>query len=142
MITVERYDPKRASHKIAISYLINLRNIKDFESPKLGFICFDEHGNLDVVISCGFIRKIEGGYGLWDGLITNPSKSSQIRDDSLNLIMRELINVAKNELQLKAILATSKDEHTIIRAFNHGFRLMPETFMCLNLSKDDELCPS
>lgn len=101
--------------------------------PESGFIVYNADQS---PIAMGFLRLIEGNYGMLDSYISNPQKPSELRDQALDLITKNLINYSKT-LGLNKLFAFSANEHIILRAYNHGFGRLPFKFTCLNLSKDD-----
>lgn len=104
---------------------INMR-----ELPKVGFISFiGKHA-----IAAGFLRKVEGGYALLDGLTSNAQFGSQFRHIGISKVVNELILTAK-QLKLKGIIATTSDESIIKRAKTEGFQVLNEVVMSMPLTK-------
>jgi len=99
------------------------------EVPGIGFIAYAG----STPISVGFLRLVEGGFAQIDGLTTNPEAPAQFRDRANDLIAESLISKAKS-MNLKAIIASSTDKHTVLRAEKYGFALMPHTLFALNLN--------
>lgn len=92
--------------------------------PVLGFVaCHD-----DECFAAGFLRRIEGNYALFDGLITNPRGSSLDRHIAIEAVVKRIIKEAK-DLGIPGILAYSLDTGTIERAISHGFKIMPHTLI-------------
>lgn len=86
------------------------------EMPAIGFVVYHDH----IMTAMGFIRMVEGGYGQLDGLVTNPKQSPEIRSVSIDLLVSRLIYEAK-EMELKSLIAFSKDKNTLLRSTTHGF---------------------
>ncbi len=118
-----------ASHNMSQSFLYDL--------PETGFIAF-ENGN---IIAMGFLRLIEGGYGMLDALITEPTQSKELRNEALDLIAKALIDRAK-EITLKNTFAFIKDHNTIQRAQKHGFVASKYKLFGLAISGENHLCHS
>lgn len=89
-----------------------------------------EHGYLVVennqAICAGFIRQVEGGYGLIDSFISNPEMIAMKRHEGLNLLIDQLLSDALKR-GMKQVLATTTDAHTIERALSRGFEKLPHT---------------
>lgn len=105
-------------------------NVRDL--PEIGIVI-----TLDHPIAAGFIRKVEGGYGLIDGYITDPSASPLDRHNALELLTTSLIEKAQ-ELKFKGLLAFTKDNHTLLRSLSHGFSETHSYLVGLNLSGDNQ----
>lgn len=71
-------------------------------------------------VAAAFLRQMEGFYGMFDGLISNPEASSKDRNAALDAVIDSVLKSAKS-LEIKVLMAWSKDENTIIRAVSHGF---------------------
>lgn len=71
----------------------------------------------------GFIRKVEGGYGIVDGLASNPMQSAQDRDDALNAVLESLMDTADGQGMI--LMAWVKDKNTLMRSERHGFKPLP-----------------
>lgn len=96
--------------------------------PEIGFIAFDHNES----IAAGFLRKVEGNFGLIDGLITNPTAQSHARHFAIDEIVQNIILVAK-ELHFSLIMAFTIDNGTLIRSRAHGFQALPDTMIVKNL---------
>lgn len=88
----------------------------------------------DEPIVAGFLRLIQGNYAFLDGLITNPDASPEIRDQAIDLLVTQLINVGK-KMGFRKIIAFSSDANTLIRSKKHGFIKQPDTVIALDLSQ-------
>lgn len=104
------------------------------EMPQIGFVSLCE-GKL---ISCGFLRTVEGGFALFDGLATDPDTAPELRAKANDLIIDHICNVA-SEMSIKHILAYSTDTNTILRAERHGFALLPHTLFVKNLNNNEKV---
>ena len=100
------------------------------EIPNVGFIV--NHNDLGPV-ALGFIRKCEGGFGMIDSMITNPTAPAAIRDAALDKLVSRLVASAKRR-KLYKIFAFSEDEHTLERAKRHGFNVVSQTMIALTVS--------
>lgn len=94
--------------------------------PELGLILFDT----GCPVVAGFLRKVEGNYAILDSLCTNPLVLPEIRDKSLDTLVKALIKLARKE-GIKAITATSIDLNTLERSLKHGFKKQPHTLITL-----------
>lgn len=99
--------------------------------PAIGLIAIHN----EVPIAVGFLRQVEGGFGMFDGLCTNPKMESLVRNKAIDMLVDELIHVAKS-FEMKAIIAWSVDMGTLIRAERHGFKKMNDQLINLNLSSN------
>jgi hypothetical protein len=94
--------------------------------PELGLILIDT----GCPVAVGFLRRVEGNYALLDSLCTNPAVLPEIRDKSLDYLVKELIKLARRE-GITAITATSVDPNTLTRSLKHGFIAQPHTTITL-----------
>lgn len=103
------------------------------EIPATGLVV--SHNNQ--LITMGFLRKVEGDMGIWDGLVSNPEASSAVRHEALDFAITELIGIAK-ELKMKSIFCWCADDNTHKRALKHEFK--PSQFpgiLTLELKNED-----
>ena len=89
--------------------------------PKIGYIAL-RGGH---PIAAGFLRRVEGGYAQLDTLTTNKYMGSIIRHEGINKVVDALIQDAK-DLQLRGIIAFSRDYSIIKRAEDLGFHTLGE----------------
>lgn len=90
--------------------------------PSLGMVINDDSS----MIAMGFLRSVEGEMAIWDGMVTNPERSSEDRDLALDLLMSRLLEIAKVS-GIKRIFAFTDDSNTLARAIKHGFYEAPLT---------------
>jgi hypothetical protein len=83
-------------HKLSKEDLSNI--------PQLGYICYEK----EIPIAIGFLRMIEGGYAQIDSLVTDPEISSNLRNEAIDLVIKQLIDIAI-DLKLKGICSYSKE---------------------------------
>ena len=100
--------------------------------PVLGLVVSVDYEN----VAMGFLRFCEGGYALFDGLCTNPAMPPDTRSHALDLLVSSLIGKSK-QLQLKGIMAWSKDKNTLERAAKHGFVESIDKFISLALTSKE-----
>lgn len=100
--------------------------------PSIGFIAFLE----SEPVAASFLRYVEGGYCLFDGLVSNPSLPPFKRHLAIDAVVTALIKKAK-DLNLTKILAYSLDEGTLKRSFGHGFKLLPHRLIVLDLAEKE-----
>lgn len=93
--------------------------------PSVGFIAEE-----DGLIAAAFLRKIEGGFGLFDGLIANPESSGKRRSLALDAVVQRLKEEAAR-LEITKILAYSSDKAVVRRSLKHGFEMQPDVFIAL-----------
>lgn len=101
------------------------------ETPETGFVVYDRCFPIALVS----IRKVEGGFGMLDGLISNPLVSGELRHLAIDLLITETLNAAKR-MKLKNLSAYSVDVNTIMRAKNHGFVQLPHAVLANALTKE------
>lgn len=99
--------------------------------PAVGFIALEDES----AIAAGFLRQVEGDYLIVDSLISNPSQAPEARNAAIDLIVLELIKMAKF-MGISKIFANSTDINTLERAKKHGFKLLPNVMMSLDLRKE------
>lgn len=97
--------------------------------PKIGCIAFEGR----TPIAMGFLRRVEGGYAQFDGLISNPQALPSWRNAGIDLVSTKLLNLAK-QLGIKGLVAMSADENTIMRSQRFGFVKLPHTYLAVNLN--------
>lgn len=101
--------------------------------PKIGYIAF-ERGE---PIAAGYIRRVEGGTGLIDSLITNPDAPGDMRSSAIDLVVEHLLQTAI-KANIHRLLAYSVDSNTLLRAEKRfGFSRLPHTVICADLRKKD-----
>ncbi len=96
--------------------------------PKIGYICY--FGKQPV--AAGFLRRVEPDYAQMDTFISNPYFGSKVRHEALNKIIDALIDDAK-QLELKGILAFTKDQGIFKRATERGFTVIEQALLSLRL---------
>lgn len=118
---------KRYIHNWLLERGLATRVIEDL--PALGYITLDRGRP----IAAGFIRLMEGGFGMMDSLITDPSAPGEIRSKAIDLVVTKLLKQAKSA-GVKHIFAFSRDNNTLERSIKHGFKKLPETVIGVDLS--------
>lgn len=98
--------------------------------PKVGYMTC-ERGQ---PIACAFIRHVEGTMCMLDGLATNPDAPSDMRDTAIDMVVEKILKEAK-ALGYKGIMATSSDEHTLIRGKKFGFQPIPHALVVATFPK-------
>lgn len=89
--------------------------------PVVGFIVIIDN----VPASIGFVRKMEGNYGMFDTFVTNGNLSSEIRHLAMKTLVDRLLDKAK-QLKLKAIISYTSDAGVINRAKALGFVVLDD----------------
>lgn len=113
----------RGEHGEALAQWLNARGM-DTESedlPAIGFVAYTRHSPC----AMAFLRKVEGGYAILDGFVSNPECSPSERNDALDRVTEALTDEA-DRLGIKMLLAWSKDRNTLLRSYNHGFSPMKD----------------
>lgn len=100
--------------------------------PEIGFVASDDTD----FIAASFLRRVEGDYCLFDGLVTNPMLAPFRRHLGIEAVVERLIIEAK-ELKMRKILAYSIDAGTLKRSVHHGFVHLPHTLIVLDLEKKE-----
>lgn len=124
MVNIKRYTPDMLSHlhlMLGTQKYMGVSDITNETLPAIGYVTFKD----EAPIAAGFLRMVEGGFAQLDTLMSNASYSSEIRHEAISTVVEELISEAK-KLNLHGILATSKDESTIMRALSLGFHVVEE----------------
>jgi len=89
--------------------------------PVIGYIIVIDN----IPASIGFLRKMEGNYGMFDTFVTNGKLPSEIRHLAMQTLVDQLLNKAK-QLKLKAIISYTSDEGVLNRAKNLGFVVLDD----------------
>ncbi len=108
----------------------NLRTEAAHELPEVGYVAMDKGRP----IVAGFIRRVEGGWGMLDSLVTDPLAPAEIRDKAIDILVCRLFKEAKY-LKIKQFLAFSRDDNTLVRSLKHGFKKLPDTVIGVDLSQ-------
>lgn len=87
-----------------------------WDLPKMGFIVPG--------VAAGFVRQVEGGYGILDSLVSNPLASKETRHRALDSLFTQLIASGPSKM-----IGTTVDKGTFSRAVDHGFKPHPHTFL-------------
>ncbi len=97
--------------------------------PKNGLVAYMG----DTPVAAGFLRLVEGDSAILDSLITNATLEPMIRDKALNLLVSDLLKMAKS-LGITKIIAFSSDKNTLVRAWRFGFTQQEYHVITLPLS--------
>lgn len=96
--------------------------------PKIGYIALlNGHP-----IAAGFLRRVEGGYAQLDTLTSNKHMGSIIRHKGISKVVETLIQDAK-DMQLRGIVAFSRDPGVLKRAADLGFKELDNKLIALKL---------
>lgn len=128
MYTPELVDIIKALHSSQTYERVN--DIKVNNLPKIGYIIKKN----DMVLAAGFLRLMEGDYGLMDYYVSNGYLSSDLRHQGLNKLTEELIKTAQ-VLKLNGIFAFIRDEGISKRSEVSGFRKVHESVYALPLKE-------
>lgn len=97
------------------------------ETPEAGFVVYDK----GTPTAMAFLRRVEGGFGQLDGLVTNPTQPGEIRGQAIDLVVEHILNLAQT-LNIKSILSFSVDKNTLLRSVKHGFVPMPHILIAVD----------
>lgn len=73
-------------------------------------------------VAFGFLRVCEGGYGIFDSMITNPYASSHTRHTALQKVYNRILSTPG----FHTILGFTTDKGALERALSNGFKLLPQ----------------
>ncbi len=130
MIEVLSYNP-RMFPAVALMHKTqgysDMASIESNSLPAIGAIAykFDAFTDIGAPVAACFLRMVEGGFAQMDTFVTNANASSELRHEGINACVDKLIIEAK-KLKLLGILATTKDESTIMRAQSLGFHVVTD----------------
>ena len=99
------------------------------ELPQIGYIVEKD----SYAVASGFLRVIEGNVAMLDSLVTHADCTPVDRDTAIDMVVQALISKAK-ELNIKQIIAFSRDKNTLERSLRHGFVRQDHAFIALDLS--------
>lgn len=118
----------RETRAILISWLKgHLMDASELDAcPKLGLIV--SHCNVPVGVA--FIRQIEGGKGLIDGFLSDPECELSIRTKALDLLILDLIELAKAN-RMSGLIGLTVNPRVIKRAKKLGFSHMDHTLVSM-----------
>lgn len=72
------------------------------------------------------IRSIEGGFWLFDSMVTNPLCSSELRHKALTAIYKHMFDLTRDS---NGIIGLTVDAGALERAKAAGFRQLPHTVL-------------
>jgi hypothetical protein len=122
---VEKYSK---SHEHAMIYLMSTRQLAlDAALPKLGYVVYDERGDVLIPVCAGFLREVEGGAYLFDSLVSNKNLSAEQRGEGMSLLWSAILGSTT-----MPILGFTKDEQTYNRALEAGFVHLPHAVLSLS----------
>lgn len=99
------------------------------EMPKVGYMAVNGG---DYPIAYGFLRMIEGGMAMIDGLATDPRvESGAVRYEALNMVFQALLDKAQ-ALGITQLMGFSVNNTTLAISEAHGFVKLSHTTMTLN----------
>lgn len=113
-----------ADNKYPHTQLITYKSL-----PKIGYIAYF---NGRVPIAAGFLRRVEGGFGQIDTLVSNPYLGSIVRHNGIRRIVDALIEDAKR-LKLQGIISFTADSGVLSRAKDLGFVEINQAVIVLEL---------
>jgi hypothetical protein len=89
--------------------------------PKIGFAVIQGRR----AAAMGFLREVEGGSYMFDGLISDPKLNSEQRHQAMSLLWDKIINEANGA----PILGFSLNNGTVNRALASGFEAIAYTVL-------------
>lgn len=96
--------------------------------PKVGYIALMNNQP----IAAGFLRRLEGGYGQLDTLVSNPYFGSQVRHEGVKRVVDMLLQSAK-DLKLHGLISYTNDSGILLRAKDLGFTEIDQKVIVLPL---------
>lgn len=100
-------------------------------TPAIGYVAYKE----DTPVAYGFLRQVEGGYGMVDGLVTNPRElDRKVRHEGLDLVFSHCQKEAI-KLNIHSLIGFSVNTSTIERSEANGYAKLPHVVMGLNLNR-------
>jgi hypothetical protein len=132
-------------HENGLRKLLDQRQLSPllaFYVPETGLVSckFDQDIQDYEVIACGFIRRIEGNYGLLDAYIADKFMDKEKRDQTLDEITSHLIQLAKKQ-KVNHLFAFSALPAIIKRAQKHGFEIQPNMqVLTMSLNGKGNVC--
>lgn len=119
---MEVFPYRKENHYGTVSEWACLHGISPLDSlPEMGIMAYNDK----TPVACAFLRRVEGGLGIFDGLMSNPQCSSKDRDEALSLVIDAITAIACNQ-GIKGIIAWVKDKNTLERAIRHGYSAQQE----------------
>lgn len=109
---------------VPLTKLLITRNMNPKLMESLPDIGYTVYKDLDLV-AAGFMRWIEGGYGMMDSFITNPEFSSKERYEALNLISDALMAKAK-EMEFSKVILLTNETSIMLRSQNYEFTILDQ----------------
>lgn len=97
--------------------------------PEIGFIVRDEK---NTPVAAGFLRKLEGNFGMLDTYVSNASLPAETRHQAIELITQTIEITAKN-LGLNGLLFFTAHNSIGQRALDRGYRLTSNIMMVKDL---------
>lgn len=94
------------------------------EMPKIGYVAYK--GRIPGAMA--FLRRVEGGFGQCDGLVSNPIASAVDRYECLDAVIDQVVLKAKS-MELKGLIAFTLDDNTLERALKHRFQKQSHHFL-------------
>lgn len=98
---------------------LQIAEIKTKTLPRIGYIAYLGQQP----IAAGFLRRVEGGFGQIDTLVSNAHFGSQIRHNAIDKVVSSLLDDAK-VLGLEGIIAFTSDTGVLKRAEAMGFHVL------------------
>jgi N-acetylglutamate synthase-like GNAT family acetyltransferase len=117
------------SHAIALYLMLAKRaHPIPHELPATGCVAVKDN---QVIAAC-FLRKVEGGYGMIDGLVSHPDAPSKERHEALDLAIQYCIDQAKAN-GIKHLVSFCLNDSTTSRAERNGFVKQPHSMVTLSI---------
>lgn len=88
--------------------------------------CLPQFGFIAPGIAAGFLMQTDCKVGILEPFISNPNTTKEQRDEAINIIMFNLINLAKL-MEFKFIFGISTSESMIERSLKHGFHIQDKS---------------
>ena len=121
LVNVINYDHEEHEYLLEFIAAKNGITSNGIIPSKIGFIGIVDN----YPIAFGFLRDVDGQYGIIEGIMTDPDRSPARRHHALSAVINFLIDESKS-LKHKLILAWTKEESILKRADDLGFNILQE----------------
>lgn len=117
------------THYEHLSNWLKARNMDSYHNlPACGYVVYDN----DLLVAAAFLRRVEGDFGMFDNLCSNPDAPSESRNLAIDMLARQIIDKC-GALDINGLLAWSSDKNTLERSIKHGFKVVPGVVITMNL---------
>lgn len=97
--------------------------------PKAGLMVFHQNTPVGVV----FLRMVEGGKGMLDGFLADPSIPHKVRKLALDQLIADVVKLACDS-ELTGVFGLTTNKRVVERAKNHGFSVLDHKLVSMRLN--------